>query len=129
MAELARDIANMGALPGIWFRPLLTAESLPGELFLKTPPSSKQAAARRLDPSHPEALAIIRQDVSRLAEWGYRLIKHDFSTIDLTGGAVPEESWTFRPRRNHGADHAGADSGRSRRPPGCPGHRLQLQNI
>lgn len=95
MAELTRDIANMGALPGIWFRPLLTAESLPGELFLKTPPSPKQAAARRLDPSHPEALAIIRQDVSRLAEWGYRLIKHDFSTIDLTGGAVPEEGWHF----------------------------------
>ena len=38
-----------------------------------------------LDPAHPEALDYIRQDVRQICDWGYQLIKHDFSTYDLFG--------------------------------------------
>lgn len=38
-----------------------------------------------LDPSHPDALEYIRKDIERICDWGYTLIKHDFSTFDLFG--------------------------------------------
>ena len=38
-----------------------------------------------LDPSRPEVVDIIRRDVSKIAGWGYKLIKHDFSTFDIFG--------------------------------------------
>ncbi len=98
MAELCADIRGMGALPGVWFRPLATAELLPEAFFLNTPPSRKQVVGRRLDPSHPEALEIVRSDVRRLTAWGFRLIKHDFSTNDLAGEAMQPDGWHFYDR-------------------------------
>lgn len=98
MAALCAEIRGMGALPGAWFRPLATAELLEEPLFLKTPPSAKQVVGRRLDPSHPEALEIVRNDVRRLTGWGFGLLKHDFSTNDLAGEAVQPDGWRFHDR-------------------------------
>jgi alpha-galactosidase len=38
-----------------------------------------------LDPSLPENLERVSQDIARLRDWGFELIKHDFSTWDCTG--------------------------------------------
>jgi len=38
-----------------------------------------------LDPSHPQVLEQISRDISRLRDWGYKLIKHDFTTYDTFG--------------------------------------------
>jgi len=43
-----------------------------------------------LDPSVPEALERIRADVQRFVDWGYELIKHDYSTFDLLGRWSPQ---------------------------------------
>ena len=40
---------------------------------------------RYLDPTHPETQAFIRADIERIKGWGYELLKHDFSTVDLFG--------------------------------------------
>ena len=78
MAALAAGIAERGVRPGIWVRFLLNEdESIPDEWRL---PHNGC-----LDPTHPDALAYIREDAETLCRWGYQLIKHDFSTFDLFG--------------------------------------------
>ncbi len=78
MKGLAETLKEKGVHPGIWIRFLLNEDpSIPSDWRL---PENGC-----LDPSHPQALDYIRQDVRRLCEWGYELIKHDFSTYDLFG--------------------------------------------
>lgn len=80
MRKLAEAISAEGAIPGIWMRPLETVEYVPSEYALK-----KNGVTAILDPSHPKALEMIKEDIRTLASWGYKLIKHDFSTFDLWG--------------------------------------------
>lgn len=99
MKKLAAEITRIGAIPGIWFRPLWTTEKFPERYILKY-----REMKYTLDPSVPEVLEIVRQDVACLRNWGYRLIKHDFSTFDLFGKwgndpkAFPDMDITFADR-------------------------------
>lgn len=95
MAAFAAKIVAEGARPGIWFRPLLAAAGRPDALRL--------ARNRKyLDPSLPNVLAIVDQDTRRLREWGYGLIKHDYSTFDILGrwgvamgSTLTDDGWRF----------------------------------
>ena len=78
MKGLARKLADKGARPGIWVRLLLNEAS-------SIPEKWRISHNGCLDPSHPDALAYILADVRLICEWGYTLIKHDFSTFDLFG--------------------------------------------
>lgn len=79
MGQLAADIASEGVRPGIWFRPLLARHpDTPGIL-------RPWEGAYALDPSHPATLETVAGDVRRIREWGFELIKHDFSTFDALG--------------------------------------------
>ena len=79
MPSLAAKMKKYQVRPGIWYRPLYQHDpSLKRELFLREMPDT-------LDPSHPEVLEIVAGDISRLREWGFELIKHDFTTYDITG--------------------------------------------
>ncbi|MBE6731100.1 MAG: alpha-galactosidase [Ruminococcaceae bacterium] len=80
MAETAKAISDLGVKPGIWFRPLLTIAELPDEYITRYDPVEN---GKMLDPSHPEVLKIVAEDVKRICSWGYKLIKHDFSTYDI----------------------------------------------
>ena len=95
MAAFAAKIVSEGARPGIWFRPLLAAATRPDALRL---------ARNRtyLDPSLPDVLAIVGQDTRRLSEWGYGLIKHDYSSFDILGrwgfsmgATLTDDGWRF----------------------------------
>ena len=77
----AHAIKEKGAKPGIWFRPLLTSST--SDISLASPFQQDSRGGVTLDPSHPATLEYITNDVSRLCEWGYELIKHDFSTYDI----------------------------------------------
>lgn len=75
MPGLARKIKERGQRPGLWSRLLVTHERMPEHWYRTT---------YNLDPSVPEVLAMIEQDMRRFTtEWGYELVKHDFSTIDI----------------------------------------------
>lgn len=87
MGKTAKAIEEAGAIPGIWFRPLFTAEHFPKEYLLKA-----DTIKDTLDPSMPEVLEIIKSDVATLRDWGYKLIKHDFSTFDIFGKYGPAMS-------------------------------------
>lgn len=82
MRKMAEKIDEIGAIPGIWFRPLYTIEKMPDEMILK-----RVDGGHIMDPSHPSTLAKIKEDVFCLKSWGYKLIKHDYSSFDLLGRA------------------------------------------
>ncbi len=78
MKALADEIEKVGAIPGLWFRPLLTVEKVPDEYVLRL-----KGIKVTLDPSVPGVLEMVKRDISTFAGWGYKLIKHDFSTYDI----------------------------------------------
>ena len=80
MKRMAEAISDIGVIPGIWFRPLWTTEKIGNEYVLKS-----DGIKDTLDPSASSVIDIIKDDVSRLKNWGYKLIKHDFSTWDIFG--------------------------------------------
>ena len=103
MGELATAIREKGAEPGIWFRPLLNRDP--------AIPASARLPGGCPDPSVPEVLDYLREDVRRLCAFGYRLIKHDFSTYDLFGRwgfemhpLVTGGGWHFHDRGRTGAE-------------------------
>ena len=81
MGVLAKQIEEMGAIPGIWVRPLRTAEMLPKHWVL----NNHGDLAVLMDPSVPEVLDKVAEDITRIRNWGYKLIKHDFTTGDTFG--------------------------------------------
>ena len=99
MKALADEIKAMDVLPGIWTRPLLTADPAVTDDMLLQRPSDN----RYLDPTVPRVQALLREDIMRIREWGYRLLKYDFTTVDLFGRYCREytkticetENWHF----------------------------------
>ena len=97
MGKLAADIKALNVRPGIWFRPLLDSfDEIPAEWRL-------DRDATVLDISVPEVIEYVKKDVSRIREWGFELIKHDFSTFDILGlwgsemgSGLTASGWRFK---------------------------------
>lgn len=81
MRKMADAIHKKGAKAGIWFRPLLTRGDVPKEAVL-----CEECGGIILDPSHPFTLEKAFNDAKKLSDWGFDLIKHDFSTHDAVTG-------------------------------------------
>jgi alpha-galactosidase len=95
IAALAADVRKAGARPGIWIRPLQAPADAPDGWRLPR-------ARGVLDPTVPEARAKMAADITRIREWGYALIKHDYSTFDIfgqwgyqMGSSLTRDGWTF----------------------------------
>ncbi|HVX47524.1 MAG TPA: hypothetical protein VHC49_26785 [Mycobacteriales bacterium] len=82
MAATAAAIAATGARPGIWFRPLLSQVDTPLRRV-------ELDGCWALDPSRAGTLEQVAADIHRIRDWGFELIKHDFSTYDLFGRFAP----------------------------------------
>ena len=105
MAQLASTMRQVGTQPGLWMRPLFTKEEIPAGWRLTSPGSVREYSkhqAYTIDPTVPEALEAIQRDARTAVSWGYRLIKHDFSTYDLLGrwgfnmgAVVTDPDWGF----------------------------------
>lgn len=80
MCKTAEAIHEKGAKAGLWFRPLLTREAIPDAAKL-----CEESDGMVMDPSHPFTLEKVYKDAKKIADWGFDLLKHDFSTIDITG--------------------------------------------
>lgn len=95
MKALADKLVQKGVRPGIWVRLLLNEdENIKNEWRL--------SYNNCIDPTNPEALNYIKEDIKRICNWGYTLIKHDFSTFDLFGKwgfqmspLVTDDGWHF----------------------------------
>ncbi|MBL0160432.1 MAG: hypothetical protein IPP47_25625 [Bryobacterales bacterium] len=102
MAKLAADMKSRGVRPGIWTRPLFTTAAVSEGARLRGPDRGGSVA---IDPTVPEMAELVRRDTRRMAEWGYELIKHDFSSFDLTGrwgfamnAEITASGWHFADR-------------------------------
>jgi alpha-galactosidase len=95
---LASEIKAKEVRPGIWIRPLLTTASHPADWYLP--------GGEYLDPSVSGVLHQVADDITRLRDWGYELIKHDFTTFDVVGrwgfemtdGQMAKHGWAFADR-------------------------------
>jgi alpha-galactosidase len=85
MAALAAGLAALDVRPGIWVRPLLHSAGPPPAWTVDAPRWAGAPGEVVLDPSVPEVLAQTETLMRTLNQWGYRLIKHDFTTFDLCG--------------------------------------------
>ena len=106
MKALAAQMSEIGVRPGIWVRYLINGRNdekrkmadLPEEMYLSR-------HDRSLDPSHPAVIEYVKATTKRLTDWGYELIKHDFSTFDIfgkwafeTNGDMATGKWGFYDR-------------------------------
>jgi alpha-galactosidase len=102
MAALAQKMRSLGVRPGIWTRPTLTIEAKAQPWRLPPAGERPQGDLIVMDPTIPEALGYMAENVRLIHNWGYQLIKHDFSTFDLLGrwgfqmgDGLTDEGWHF----------------------------------
>ncbi len=108
LPRLASAIRDRDVIPGLWIRPLRAAPGTPANLLLS---DSRWSGSRNdqgpvaYDPTIPEALHAVAAVAAQACEWGFELIKHDFTTWELFGqwgsqmGASPTRgTWHFNDR-------------------------------
>lgn len=104
MQDLAKQIRATGVLPGIWVRLLMDRSP-------EIPESWRLPHTGMLDPSIPEVLNFINKTVERIGQWGFKLLKHDFSTFDIMNlwgsdmyNEMTEDGWHFADRSRTSAE-------------------------
>jgi alpha-galactosidase len=85
MASLAEQIRRRGMRPGIWVRPLCGGTEDDRKKLLPPIPGREDPTSPVLDPTIPENIEKIRSYFTLYPQWGYDLIKHDYSTWDVFG--------------------------------------------
>lgn len=85
MQIVADDIKKLGMRPGLWTRPLCASYKDAKNRLLPNIPGRNSAKRPVLDPTIPENLAYIQHTIEVQRNWGYELVKHDFSTYDILG--------------------------------------------
>ncbi len=104
MADVAKRIKDLNARPGLWYRPLEAWPDAPDSWRLKNRHSV-------FDPSVPEVLVVIAENMKRFHTWGYELVKHDFSTNEISGqwgrgmgDQIGKDGWSFADRTHTTAE-------------------------
>jgi alpha-galactosidase len=103
MGRLAEKIRKSGMRPGIWTRPLCGSYKDLGSLML---PLIKGREENKpvLDPSIPENLERIKKYFELYNQWGYELVKFDFTSFDIFGkwgfemlkdSSLSESNWSM----------------------------------
>jgi alpha-galactosidase len=88
MGKVAGRLKGIGVRPGIWYRPLTPLAGTSETWRL-------QRDRSLLDPTIPEVLAQVADHIRRFVGWGYEMVKHDYTTVDIFGqfgmrmGATP----------------------------------------
>ena len=109
MKALAEGMKALGVRPGIWIRYLADSRrETPGVL----PEHRLPRDGQYLDPSHPGVLEKVKADTRRIVnDWGFSLIKHDFSTYDIFGDwgvrrttTLTDDGWHFFDRTKTSAE-------------------------
>jgi alpha-galactosidase len=85
MGSLAVAMRDREVRPGIWFRPLWTKQPVFRSWHFAANRFRSGQSPPPLDPSVSDVLDFIATDIRRMVEWGYTVIKHDFTTFDLCG--------------------------------------------
>jgi alpha-galactosidase len=84
MGKMAATIKTIGMRPGIWTRPLCASHKDSSNLLL---PLIKGRTKQEpvLDPSIPENIERVKDYFKLYNQWGYELVKFDYTTYDIFG--------------------------------------------
>jgi alpha-galactosidase len=114
MRAVAEGIRERKVRPGIWIRPLIAATETRAELLLpggRFGAKKERASEAAYDPTVPEAMELVTAKAREVVEFGFELVKHDYSTYDLLGqwgsemGASPTAAgWHLRDRSRTNAE-------------------------
>jgi alpha-galactosidase len=85
MAKLAVNIEQLGMHAGLWTRPLSGLRSSNKNLWLINTPGRVDLMSPTLDPSIDENLAFIKRNIGIYKDWGYKMVKHDYTSADIFG--------------------------------------------
>lgn len=85
MGKLAADIKNLGMRPGLWTRPLCAKYNDEKTLLLPSIEGRNDVKQPVLDPTIEENIERIKNNFILYKQWGYEMVKHDFSTYDIYG--------------------------------------------
>jgi alpha-galactosidase len=85
MHKMADVIKGLGMRPGLWTRPLIAHLNDKATLLAPKIPGRNDAKAPILDPTVPENLERIQANGTLYRQWGYEMMKHDYSSYDIFG--------------------------------------------
>jgi alpha-galactosidase len=85
MDKVADGVRKLGMRPGIWTRPLCAKHDDPISLLLPLTPGRDDPKYPILDPSIEENVERARHNIRLYRQWGYEMVKHDFTTYDILG--------------------------------------------
>ena len=98
MQKLTGEIEKLGMRPGLWTRPLLARGDENKKLFV--PKINKERPV--LDPTIEENIQRIKKTIALYKQWGFEMVKHDYTTFDIYGkwgfemnDAMTEPGWQF----------------------------------
>ncbi|WP_374950366.1 hypothetical protein [Mucilaginibacter sp.] len=85
MHKMADEIKGLGMRPGLWTRPLIARlDDKPG-MLAPTIRGRDDAKAPILDPTIPETIERVKRNMALYKQWGYHMVKHDFTSYDIFG--------------------------------------------
>ncbi len=95
MAKLADKIKKLDMRPGIWTRPLCGSYKDPKSLLLPNAPGRDNPNKPVLDPTIPDVLERVKEYFKLYNQWGYEMVKFDFTSDDIFG------KWGFEMLRDN----------------------------
>ncbi|MXV50573.1 hypothetical protein GS399_06270 [Pedobacter sp. HMF7647] len=111
MHLLADEIKKLGMRPGLWMRPLCARHDENPALLAPSIPGRDNPKMPVLDPTIPENIERIKHYFDVYKAWGYEMVKHDFTTFDLTGRwgfqmseGITSPQWNFHDRSKTNAE-------------------------
>ena len=113
MHLLGDEIKKLGMRPGLWMRPLCARHDEKKTLLAPSIPGRDNPKNPTLDPTIPENIARIKHNFDVYKQWGYEMVKHDFTTYDMTGrwgfdmkDSITSANWNFNDRSKTTAEIA-----------------------
>lgn len=104
MPKLVGEIGKLGMRSGLWTRPLLAKPGERKNLFIP-------GRGEVLDPTLEENIHYIKETFRLYQQWGFELVKHDYTTFDIFGRwgkemnqAMTNPDWQFNDRSRTNAE-------------------------
>jgi len=102
MHKMAGDIVGLGMRPGLWTRPLCAKYNDPKNLLAPVIKGRDDPKNPVLDPTIPENMERVKNNLKIYQQWGMQMVKHDYSTYDITGrwgfemtDNITQPGWSF----------------------------------
>jgi len=102
MHVMAEEIVKLGMRPGLWTRALCAKYNDSKNLLLPVIKGRDDPKQPVLDPTIPENIERVKNNISIYKQWGFEMVKHDYSTYDITGRwgfemseSITQPGWSF----------------------------------